>query len=83
MYYIFTNRGDKIMAHKQCIDKLDKRCDCIIDDIIELEVIKNNIKHIDKLIKNYYLIGSNNEFFIKDLSNYLKLKLRIENEQEK
>ena len=28
------------MAHKRCIDKLDKRCDCIIDDLEELESLK-------------------------------------------
>jgi hypothetical protein len=28
------------MAHKQCIDKLDKRCDYIADDLKELESLK-------------------------------------------
>jgi len=68
------------MAHKQCIDKLDKRCDCIIDDLKELEVIKNNIKHIDKFLARY--LRTQNEIDIKDFANYLKLRLIIENELE-
>jgi hypothetical protein len=30
------------MAHKQCVDKVDKRCDCIKDDLEELETLKKN-----------------------------------------
>jgi hypothetical protein len=40
------------MAHKQCIDRLDKRCDCIKDDLEELQREKKH-KHNFKP-KNFF-----------------------------
>ena len=70
------------MAHKQCIKglRLNHNCDCINDDIIELEVIKNNIKNLEKLLNNFYVIENHHPYLVKELSNYLKLRLQIENE---
>jgi hypothetical protein len=67
------------MAHKQCIEKLDKKCDCIRDDIVSLEVIKNNIQNLEKLIYNYFKIYKSNPS-IATLIHYLQLRLVIENE---
>jgi hypothetical protein len=69
------------MAHKQCINKLDKKCDCIKDDIVELEVIKNNIQNLEKLIYNYFKIYKSNPS-IAIFTHYLQLRLVIENELE-
>jgi len=70
------------MAHKQCIKglRLNHNCDCINDDIIELEIIKNNIKNLEKLLNNFYVIENYHPYLVKELSNYLKLRLQIENE---
>jgi len=72
------------MAHKQCIKgmRLNHLCDCIKDDIIELELIKNNIQNLDKIIakifkKNDWKMFMN--FEMKDLIKQLKLRLVIEN----
>jgi len=70
------------MAHKNCLKglRLNHLCDCIHDDIIELEVIKNNIKNLEKLIRHFYIIENFHPYLVKELSNYLKLRLQIENE---
>jgi len=70
------------MAHKNCLKglRLNHLCDCIRDDIIELEVIKNNIKNLEKLIRHFYIIENFHPYLVKELSNYLKLRLQIENE---
>ena len=46
------------MAHKQCIDKLDKKCDCIKDD---LELLKKLDKIILK-VKDTFIINSYNDW---------------------
>jgi hypothetical protein len=72
------------MAHKQCIDRLDKRCDCIIDDLQELESLKkkdsdfpefrtfNKISRLSRdIVITEKIDGSNGVIFIDDKLNIL------------
>lgn len=74
------------MAHKKCVDRLNSLynlCDCIADDIISLETIKNNLdNNLEKLIMQYYTKETDKGYTIKikGLAKYLKLRLQIENE---
>jgi len=69
------------MAHKNCIKKLDKKCDCIPDDLMTLEVIENNIKNLERIIEHYF-IEYQKEIpqYIGNLSNYIRLRLKVINE---
>jgi len=71
------------MAHKQCLKglRLNHLCDCIKDDITELEMIKNNINNLEKLINLYFKIYKT-QINIKSFSDFLKLRLVVENELE-
>jgi len=72
------------MAHKQCIDKLDKRCDCIMDDLQELESLKkkdsdfpefrtfNKISRLSRdIVITEKIDGSNGVIFVDDKLNIL------------
>jgi len=51
------------VAHKRCIDKLDKRCDCIVDDLEELESLKKKdceIKEKKIMKSKRFIYGRNN-----------------------
>ena len=71
------------MAHKQCLEglRLNHLCDCINDDIIELNIINHNIENLENLVR-YYFKKYDKEINIKHFTNYLKLRLKIENELE-
>ena len=68
------------MAHKTCINKLDKRCDCITDDLMLLEVIEDNIKNLDKLILKFLNDKTILEKDAQQLNDFLKLRLKVINE---
>lgn len=59
------------MAHKQCINKLDQRCDCIKDDLEELQNYKNKKNNmIDINDFGKYRLGLTND----EIKEWLKLR---------